>query len=149
MLKKILNILKNEKGESNILGFIVIAPIITYFIIYIVLGGDFYLDTNNLSIIVNKKLDQAIIVGQFTTTLKQELIDELKDKGFIESSTEISITPTIAGDNDNNTYVTRGNEIEITVLYKKAHGFYYINFGSGGQEKYYIGTKIQGMSEKW
>lgn len=149
MLKKIISILRNQKGLNNVLSFVVIAPILTWFLTYIILSSDFYMDTNNFSVIVNKKMERALIEGQFTTNLKNELVDELGEKGFNESYLEIKITPSSAGDNNNTTYVTRGNEIEIIVIYKKPHSFYKINLGVGGEEKYYIGTKIQGMSEKW
>ena len=149
MFKKIINILKSQKGTSNVLSFVVIAPLLAWFLVYILISGDFTMDTNNFSVIVNKKMERALIKGQFTIDLRQELVDELVEKGFNESYLEIKITPTEAGDNNNTTYVTRGNEIEIIVVYKKPHYFHKINFDVGGDEKYYIGTKIQGMSEKW
>ena len=149
MLKRIIYILKNQNGFNNILSFVVTAPILVWFLTYILIGSDFYMDTNNFSVIVNKQMERALVKGQFTTDLKQELIEELVQKGFNDSYLEIKITPGSAGDNNNTTYVTRGNEIELIVIYKNPHSFQKINLGVGGEEKYYIGTKIQGMSEKW
>lgn len=149
ILKKIICILRNQKGASNILSFIIIAPILMWFLIYILLSSDFYIDANSFSVIVNKQMTKALVEGQFTTELKQELINNLVQKGFDENYLEINISPYSAGDYNNATYIERGKEIEISAIYKNVHAFYYVNLGVGQKENYYIGTKIQGMSEKW
>lgn len=144
-----LKYLRNEKGDSNIVGFIVVAPVLLWFFVYIIFGGSFLLDINKMTTIVNKSLDQALVEGQYTMELHQKLKSELINYGFEEGSLEINITPSSAGDNNNGTYETRGQVIEVRVLYNKPHPFYYVNFKAGGESKYYIGVKIQGMSEKW
>lgn len=144
-----MNYIKNEKGASEIIAFLVILPFIIYFIIYLIIGGLFLVEKNELTTIVNKKLDQAIVEGQFTPDIKTELIQELDTKGFKQEKLEITITPTEAGDNDNNTYATRAQEISIKVIYKHAHTFYYINGKSGSEETFYPKTRVTGMSEKW
>lgn len=144
-----LKYLENEKGDSNIVGFIVVSPVLLWFFVYIIFGGSFLLDINKMTTAVNKSLDQALVEGQYTVELKQKLKSELIDYGFEEGNLEISITPSSAGDNDNSTYGIRGEMIEVRVLYNKPHPFYYLNFKAGGEGKYYVGVKIQGMSEKW
>ena len=145
-MKKYIN---NEKGAGEIITFLVILPFVIYFIVYLVIGGLFLIEKNELTTIVNKKLDRAIVEGQFTADIKDELIQELDTKGFKQEKLEITITPTIAGDNDNNTYATRGQEITIRVIYKQAHTFYYINGKLGDEETFYPKAKATGMSEKW
>jgi len=149
MLNRIRKSLSEQKGGGEILAFIVVAPIFVWFFVYIILGGSFLLKKNDMTTIVNKKLDRALVEGQFTNTLQTELINELTSKGFSKSDLEISVTPNDAYDSNDGSYVARGTEIEITVLYKQPHPFYYVNLGAGSIEKFYIGTKIQGMSEKW
>lgn len=149
IIERVSSILRNKKGASDVLSLVIIAPIITWFIVYIILSCDFFMTTNDLSVIVNKKMARAIVNGQFTTELKQELIDELVEKGFDKSYLDISITPNSAGDNNNTTYEKRGNEIEIVVIYKNPHALYYVNLGTVNRKNYCIGTKLQGMSEKW
>ncbi|KXG73725.1 hypothetical protein [Thermotalea metallivorans] len=148
-LQKINQSLSNQKGAGEILAMVAIAPILTWFFMYIILGGAFLLRKNDMTTIVNKKFDRALVQGQFTQNLKNELITELHAKGFDAPNLEITVTPLSAYDSDDFTYVPREGEIEITVLYKKEHPFYYANFGAGSKERFYIGTKIQGMSEKW
>jgi hypothetical protein len=150
-MEKIKNIIKNKKGNS-ILGYIIISPFLLYFILYLILGGAYFMNINDMNNICNKKLDRALIEGQFTPDLQQELKDELASIGFSGSSLEIEITPTYAGDNDSNSYVERGNEIQLTVIYKKPHWFYGVNrvfSPSLDESKFYIGVQISGMSEQW
>lgn len=150
-MERLLRVLSNKKGNS-ILGYIVISPFLVYFILYLVLGGAYFMRINDMTNICNKKLDRALVEGQFTSTIKAELENELATHGFNGSELEITITPNQADDGSDGTYVSRGQEIELQVLYKKPHWFYYINkFFSPSLEgsKFYIGTKISGMSEKW
>lgn len=144
-----LKYLKNERGDGNILAFIILSPIFLWFFLYIILGGSFLLEINQMSTIVNKSLDKALVEGQFTADLQLHLKEELINSGFTGDKLEITISPSVAGDSSNSTYATRGEMIEIMVLYKKPHVFYHTNFRVGGESKYYIGTKIQGMSEQW
>ncbi len=107
---------------------------------------------NDMTNICNKKLDRALVEGQFTSAIRAELENELATYGFSGTNLEITITPSQAGDASDGTYAPRGQEIELTVLYKKPHWFYYINkffSPSLAESKFYIGTKISGMSEKW
>lgn len=150
-MKKIRNILLNNKGDS-ILGYVIVAPFLLYFTVYLILGGAYFLKINDMTNICNKKLDRALVQGQFTTSLQTELINELVLAGFHEDNLTITISPAVAGDSNNDTYIERGNEIQVTIIYKKPHRFYYPNkfFSSSLEEsKFYIGTKISGMSEKW
>lgn len=142
--------LKNERGESDILGFIIVAPIFLWFFLYIIFGGSFILEKNQMQTIVNKSLDEALVEGQYIADLQQTLKTELINSGFSdESKLEITITPTEAGDMNNTTYAVRGELVKITVIYKNPHVFYHTNFRVGGENKYYIGVQIEGMSEKW
>lgn len=143
--------LSNKRGES-ILGYIVVAPFLVYFILYLILGGAYFLKINDMTNIANKKLDRALVEGQFSNGLKMELENELENSGFTGSELEINITPLYAGDGTDGTYTPRGQEIELMIIYKKPHPFYHVNkfFAPRiGESKFYIGTKISGMSEKW
>ncbi len=144
-----MNYIKNEKGAINTIGVLAYLPLIIYMIVYIIMGGLFLVEKNELSTIVNKKLDRAIIEGQFKIELKDELINELDSKGFKKEKLDITITPDAAADNNNDTYTSRGNEISITVIYKETHTFYYLNFGIGEESTFYPKKRVTGMSEKW
>ena len=74
--------LKSEKGAVETVEILVYLPLILYMIVYLIMGGLFLIEKNELSTVVNKKLDRAIIEGQFTDVLKEELINELDLKGF-------------------------------------------------------------------
>lgn len=141
--------IKNEKGAVEIIALLTFLPLILYMIVYLIMGGLFLAEKNELSTIVNKKLDRAIVEGQFTIELKEELINELDAKGFKKEKLEITITPDTSGDANNSTYIQRGNEISIAVIYKEIHTFYYLNFGIGEESTFYPKAKVTGMSEKW
>ncbi len=144
-----MNYIKDEKGAIETIEVLVYLPIILYLIIYLIMGGLFLVEKNELSTIVNKKLDRAVVVGQFTAELKEELINELDAKGFNKEKLEITITPDSAADSNNSTYATRGNEISVKVVYQEAHVFYYLNFGIGKESTFYPKSRVTGMSEKW
>ncbi len=144
-----MNYLKNEKGLIETIEILVYLPFIIYLILYLIMGGLFLAEQNEISTIVNKKLDRAVVEGQFTVELKNELIDELDLKGFKKEKLEITISPDAASDNSNDTYAPRGNEISIKVIYKETHTFYYLNFGIGKESTFYPKTRVTGMSEKW
>ena len=144
-----LRYLKNEKGDSSILGFIIVAPVMLWFFIYIIFSGAFLLEINQMNTIVNKTFDIALVEGQYTVDLRHSLETQLISSGFDASSLEILITPSAAGDNNNSTYVGRGEMIEVAVLSRKPHPLYNISFKAGQESNYYIGVQIQGMSEKW
>lgn len=144
-----MNYIRNQKGAVVTIEVLVYLPLILYMIVYLIMGGLFLIEQNELSTIVNKKLDRAVVEGQFTAERKNELIDELDLKGFKKEKLDITITPDTAGDNNNDTYTSRGNEISIKVIYKKTHTFYYLNFGIGKESTFYPKTRVTGMSEKW
>lgn len=144
-----MNYIKNEKGAVEIIAILTFLPLILYMIVYLIMGGLFLAEKNELSTIVNKKLDRAIIEGQFKIELKDELINELDSKGFKKEKLDITITPDAAADNNNDTYTSRGNEISIKVIYKETHTFYYLNFAIGEESTFYPKAKVTGMSEKW
>lgn len=141
--------IKNQKGAITTIEVLAYLPFIIYLIVYLVMGGLFLAEKNELNTIVNKKLDRAVVAGQFTVELKEELVNELDSKGFKEEKLEITITPDAADDSNNNTYISRGNEISIKVIYKKTHTFYYLNFAIGEESTFYPKAKVTGMSEKW
>lgn len=150
-MERIREVLSNKKGNS-ILGYVIITPFLVYFILYLVLGGTYFMRINDMTNIANKKLDRALVEGQFTNAIKAELENELAAYGFKGTELELTITPTQAGDGSDGTYASRGQEIELKILYTKPHWFYYINkffAPSLPASKFYIGTKISGMSEKW
>lgn len=144
-----MNNIKNQKGAIGTIEILVYLPFIIYLIVYLIMGGLFLIEKNELSTIVNKKLDRAVVVGQFTSELKEELINELDSRGFNSEKLEITIAPDAAADNNNDTYTTRGNEISIKVIFKETHTFYYLNFGIGEESTFYPKTRVAGMSEKW
>lgn len=144
-----MNYIKNQKGAVETIELLVYLPLIIYMIMYLIMGSLFLVEKNELSTIVNKKLDRAIVEGQFTPELKDELINELDSKGFKKEKLEITIAPYEAADNNNGTYTTRGNEIIIKVIYKETHTFYYLNFSIGKESTFYPKTRVTGMSEKW
>jgi len=149
MIKNVYKHVNNEKGGGEKLSFLVVTPIIVWMFSYIIFGGLFLIEVNELSTIVNKKLDIAVVEGQFTTDLKNELINELDGKGYKKDNLKIEISPASASDVNNDTYVSRANEISIKVVYEKAHPFYFINLGLAPETNFYPKTKITGMSEKW
>lgn len=144
-----MNHIKNSRGAINTIEVLVCLPIILYMIVYMIMGALFLTEKNELTTIVNKKLDRALVEGQFTLELKEELINELDSKSFKKENLEIMISPDVANDNDNGTYATRGNEISITVIFKETHIFYYLNLGIGEEETFYPKSRVTGMSEKW
>ena len=144
-----MNIIKNERGAVNTIELLVYLPIILYLTLYLIMGTLFFIEKNEISTVVNKKLDRALVAGQFTAELKEELISELDSIGFKKEKLEVIITPDAAADNDNTTYTKRGDEITIKVIYKETHTFYYLNFGIGEESVFYLKTKVTGMSEKW
>ncbi|NBI07583.1 hypothetical protein [Senegalia massiliensis] len=145
--KRIKNTIKNKKGYT-LLGFILISTFITYFILYLIFGASYFMKRNDMENVAYKKLDRALVQGQFDNSLQQELVDELESQGFNSSDLEIIITPTYAGDSYDSTYVSRGDEIELKVIYKKPHKFYLLNMAVP-ESKFWIGEKASGMSEKW
>ncbi len=150
MIIKIKKILSSKRGD--ILGFIIISPFILYIMLYLILGGAYLMKINDMSTIANKKLDRALVYGQFNEQLSAEMLLELEEKGFKSSDLEIDITPSEAYDSNDSTYATRGNEIQVTIIYKRPHWFYYVNkfvMPSLDEKNFYIGTKISGMSELW
>lgn len=144
-----MNYIRDQKGSIGTIEILVYLPLIIYMIVYLIIGGMFLIERNELSTIVNKKLDRAIVAGQFTAELKEELINELDSKGFNKEKLQISITPVPAADDNNDTYAPRGNEISIKVIYQETHTFYYLNFGIGEESTFYPKTRVTGMSEKW
>ncbi len=144
-----MNYIKNKKGAVETITILAFLPFIIYLIIYMTIGGLFLVERNELTTIVNKKLDRAIVEGQFTAELKEELINELNVKGFKNEKLEIVITPDAAADGNNSTYAARGSEISVKVIYKETHVFYYLNFGIGDEKTFYPKTRVTGMSEKW
>lgn len=144
-----MNYIRDQKGSIGTIEILVYLPLIIYMIAYLIIGGTFLIEKNELNTIVNKKLDRAIVAGQFTAELKEELINELDSKGFNKEKLEIIITPDAAADNNNDTYAPRGDEISIKVIYKETHTFYYLNFGIGEESIFYPKKRVTGMSEKW
>lgn len=144
-----MNNIKNQKGAITTIEVLAYLPFIIYLFVYLIMGGLFLIEKNELNTIVNKKLDRAVVVGQFTAELKEELISELDSRGFDSEKLEITIAPDAAADNNNDTYTTRGNEISIKVIFKETHTFYYLNFGIGEESTFYPKTRATGMSEKW
>lgn len=151
-MKKYFKYLNNEKGLNVIIAIIIVTPFLVWLSVVLIFSGSFLLKKSNMTTIVNKALDEALVEGQFTTALQQSLKNELIDCGFNEEDKlEITITPTAAGDNDNNTYIKRGNTISLNVAYKKPDKIYYVLFKSSDESNYYIRVKTpgKGMSEKW
>lgn len=144
-----MSVFLNKKGNS-MLGFIIVFPFLVSFLVYIILGGAYFMKSNDMTNIVNKYFDKALLEGQFTQTIKNELTQELTTNGFDDITIEIE--PSAAGDTSGTTYTTRGNTINLTVLHNKAHSFYLINkffMPSTSSDKFKIGVKVSGMSEKW
>lgn len=139
----------NEKGGGEILSFLVVLPITLMLVSYVIFGGLFLIEVNELSTIVNKKMDMAAVEGQFTIDIKNGLINELDDKGYKKEKLIIEISPAAAADNNDSAYVKRGQEISIKVVYEQAHPFYYINLGLAEEKTFYPKTRVTGMSEKW
>lgn len=149
MIKKIYKYINNENGGGEILSFLVVVPVIVWMFTYVIFGGLFLVEVNELSTIVNKKLEMAVVEGQFTTDLKNGLVQELDNKGYKKEKLSVEISPTDASDNNNATYVKRGQEISIKIIYQKPHPFYYINLGLAEEKNFYPKIRITGMSERW
>lgn len=145
---KIHNIIKSKKGEAT-LGFIVVAPFLVYFLLYLIFLALFFIRENEMKTITNKMLDRAVVEGQFSNALQAELKNNLINAGFEEEKIEIMISPVSSGDSSDLTYAKRSEEIELIVIYKKPHNLYFLSFGVGGEKAFYISAKVTGMSEKW
>lgn len=144
-----MSYINNQKGSVGTIELLAYLPLLLYMIVYLIMGGLFLVEKNELNTIVNKKLDRAVIIGQFSTKLTEDLINELDSNGFEKEKLEIKISPDVAADNNNDTYASRGNEISVKVIYKETHIFYYLNFGIGEESTFYPKTRVTGMSEKW
>ena len=120
--------------------------------LYIILGGAYMMKINDMESIATLKMDRALVYGNFTNEIIADLRLELEEKGFKGSELEIGITPSISGDMNDSTYAPRGTEMELRIVYKKPHWFYYVNkfvSPSISESKFYIGVKKIGMSERW
>ncbi|MBA1336516.1 MAG: hypothetical protein HPY66_2951 [Firmicutes bacterium] len=151
MKGRLVYTLKDERG-SSVVGYVVVAPFLLWFFMYLVLGGAYFMRRNDMVNLINTKFDRALLEGQFTAELKAELVDGLSGMGFEREKLEIEVTPEEAFDGSDETYVPRGREMGITVLYRSPHPFYYINrvMAPGiSEQRFYIGARVTGMSEKW
>lgn len=144
-----LRVLSKNKRGATIISFIIVAPFLIYFILYVVYLSMFFVKINEMKLITNNILNRAVIVGQFTTTLKDNLIYDLSKSGYEKDKLVIDIKPLHASDSRINTYVKRGNNITINIIYKVPNNLYYLNFGIVNKTKFYINVKLTGMSEKW
>lgn len=144
-----LRVLSKNKRGASIISFIIVAPFLIYFILYVVYLSMFFVKINEMKLITNNILNRAIIEGQFTTVLKNDLIYDLNKAGYETDKLIIDIKPLHASDGRINTYVKRGNKITIRVVYTKPSNLYFLNFGLDDKTRYYISVKLSGMSEKW
>ena len=142
--------LKNRKGNS-IVGYIIIYPALILFLVYMVVGGAYFMDQNAMLTLSNLSLDRALVEGTFTNEIYNDLEEKLARKGFSDNL-EITIAQSEARPENESQYVKRGDIITLQVINREPHPFYYINkiFASSvSEEQFYITTTIHGMSEKW
>lgn len=144
--------LLNKNGASVITMFILAILACT---IFLSLGAYFSyeINQNRFINIANRSMDKILVEGQLTSTDRAELISSLSNIGMTETSKIIiEGTPLAAFDASDSTYSKRGTNITFTVIYDKPH--YIANlmamFRPGtDKDKYRIGHKMEGMSEKW
>lgn len=147
-----MNILKSKKGNS-ILTFIIIVPFMAMFMTYFVSSYTFNKTNSYFYNIANSSFDRILVEGQMTSSIENDMMNKFSKIGFDTSKIEIVTNSSAINDNNNSTYVARGEEVKVQILHKKPHYFYFINniftLGSSKEETFYIGSVFSGMSEKY
>lgn len=142
---KTMDKLNNKRGVI-ILGYIIVAPFLLFFFLYIVLGGAFYMQNNHMTNITNLTLDRVLVQGEFTSDSLDDLKNDLIKAGFEEEHLRIEVEPGI------DVPVQRGETMTLTVIHETPHAFYWVNrffVWNVDPSIFHIGVKIEGMSEKW
>lgn len=147
MIKK----LKSKSGNTMI-SFIITLPLLVAFMTYLVCGFTFNRANHDFYTITNSTFDRVLVEGQLTTELENEMLMKLEKAGFDKTKIEINVNKNEVFDNSDSTFVNRGEEIQVKILHKKPHYFYYINNiitrGNSNEKNFYIGSVFTGMSEK-
>lgn len=145
-----LKSLKSKKGNT-IISFIITLPILVTLMTYFVCAFTFNRANHDFYTITNSTFDRVLVEGQLTVALENEMLTNLEKVGFDKSKIEIKVNKSEIFDNSDATFLNRGEEIQLQILHKKPHYFYYVNkiISRGGDEKsFYIGSVFTGMSEK-
>lgn len=139
-----------KKGDG-LLTFVIFSPFIVAFVMFFVGLFTFSASVSIFQSNTNSVFDRVLIEGQLTKNLKEELLTKLEANGFDRKYIEISSETSVLVDDIDSTYVKRGEPIEIQILYRKPHYFYYINkllLNNVKEETFYIGHVPNGRSEK-
>ncbi|MCT4662830.1 MAG: DUF4320 family protein [Tissierellales bacterium] len=139
-----MKIRKNNKG-SAIIELLLILPLLIFLILFFVFLIVFGYDSHKFNRICDNYFEKALVEGQFTNTLKDDFINELDDGGFNKDLVEITSPQSEVLDSDDDTYVVRGNSIDVKIKYNKE---YKINMYTLGIKKILITKRCQGMSEE-
>lgn len=147
MIKK----LKSKSGNT-LISFIVVLPLLVSFMTYFICVFTFNRANHNFCTITNATFDRVLVEGQLTSELENEMLMKLEKAGFDKTKIEINVNKNEVFDNSDSTFVNRGEEIQVKILHKKPHYFYYINNiitrGNSDEKSFYIGSVFTGMSEK-
>lgn len=147
MIKK----LKSKSGNTMI-SFIITLPLLVAFMTYSVCVFTFNRANHDFYTITNSTFDRVLVAGQLTAELENEMLMKLEKAGFDKTKIEINVNKNEVFDNSDSTFVNRGEEIQVKILHKKPHYFYYINNiitrGNSDEKSFYIGSVFTGMSEK-
>lgn len=146
-----LNKLKSKKGNT-IISFIITLPILITLMTYFVCAFTFNRANHDFYTITNSTFDRILVEGQLTVALEDEMLTNLEKVGFDRNKIEIKVNKSEIFDNSDTTFLNRGEEIQVQILHKKPHYFYYVNKiiskGSSDEKNFYIGSVFTGMSEK-
>lgn len=120
--------------------------------IYLTASYSYSRTNNQFEQITNSAFDRILIEGQVTNEIMEDFYDCLKKIGVNPDYITIRTSDYIVDDNDNSSYVSRGNEIKVDFIYTKPHYFYYVNkfilLGYADEKTYYLVNSSTGMSEK-
>lgn len=103
--------------------------------------------------IATSTMDSVLVEGQLTNEAKDSLLSALSDIGMTDaSSIQIEASPSAVNDGLEATYAKRGEIITLKIIYTKPHFLGNVMaFVMPGTDvnKFLIGHKMEGMSEKW
>lgn len=142
---------ENKEGASVITMFF-LAMLTVVVVFSLAAYFSYEINQNRFVTTVSKTMDKILVAGQLTSDDRDELLEALEGLGMKDSNLiDIQGSPVEAFDFNDATFAKRGTTITLTIIYNKPH--YIANviamMNPGvDKEKYRIGHKMTGMSEK-